>query len=386
MKNKGTLLRIITSTSVALVLSSFVSNPTVKAESNTSVSNESTIQKFIVDKNKLVKEIKIQKGDKVQFLIKSKVLNDEPITSIKLSDDIENVFDIDKNIEVYTPKDENTVRDSLNFKEDFNNITKQGVLKVNEDYENFEWIANNPNEIRGKTLYLVLNGTTKKDANYKKYTSDKGTLISNVAKEQINSQELTSNKVDVIIKSDADKKLLFLQNALAHQHISLDLLNEKKNKKATNINQIQQTSSKSEDVQNSNNKISNSHNKFTLNITSEEDDKDKNKDKDNKQAQDLNKPNEKDNDYNNTTNKNNAKNNNKDSLKKLTDNKEKEKTDKKVEKEDKAKEKSNKTSKEKVLPNIGMEDNIIFTLLGLLVSLISCTFLFKAYKNKKLGG
>ena len=52
MKNKGTLLRIITSTSVALVLSSFVSNPTVKAESNTSVSNESTIQKFIVDKNK----------------------------------------------------------------------------------------------------------------------------------------------------------------------------------------------------------------------------------------------------------------------------------------------------------------------------------------------
>ena len=338
------------------------------------------------DKNKLVKEIKIQKGDKVQFLIKSKVLNDEPITSIKLSDDIENVFDIDKNIEVYTPKDENTVRDSLNFKEDFNNITKQGVLKVNEDYENFEWIANNPNEIRGKTLYLVLNGTTKKDANYKKYTSDKGTLISNVAKEQINSQELTSNKVDVIIKSDADKKLLFLQNALAHQHISLDLLNEKKNKKATNINQIQQTSSKSEDVQNSNNKISNSHNKFTLNITSEEDDKDKNKDKDNKQAQDLNKPNEKDNDYNNTTNKNNAKNNNKDSLKKLTDNKEKEKTDKKVEKEDKAKEKSNKTSKEKVLPNTGMEDNIIFTLLGLLVSLISCTFLFKAYKNKKLGG
>lgn len=381
MKNKGTLLRIITSTSVALVLSSFVSNPTVKAESNTSVSNESTIQKFIVDKNKLVKEIKIQKGDKVQFLIKSKVLNDEPITSIKLSDDIENVFDIDKNIEVYTPKDENTVRDSLNFKEDFNNITKQGVLKVNEDYENFEWIANNPNELRGKTLYLVLNGTTKKDANYKKYTSDKDTLISNVAKEQINSQELTSNKVDVIIKSNADKKLLFLQNALAHQHISLDLLN-KDNKRATNINQIQQTSSKSEDVQNSNNKISNSHNKFTLNITSEEDDKDKNKDKDNKQAQDLNKPNEKDNDNNNTTNKNN----NKDSLKKLTDNKEKEKTDKKVEKEDKAKEKSNKTSKEKVLPNTGMEDNIIFTLLGLLVSLISCTFLFKAYKNKKLGG
>lgn len=386
MKNKGTLLRIITSTSVALVLSSFVSNPTVKAESNTSVSNESTIQKFIVDKNKLVKEIKIQKGDKVQFLIKSKVLNDEPITCIKLSDDIENVFDIDKNIEVYTPKDENTVRDSLNFKEDFNNITKQGVLKVNEDNESFEWIANNPNEFRGKTLYLIVNGTTKKDANYNKYTSDKGTLISNLAKEQINTQEITSNKVDVIIKSDADKKLLFLQNALAHQHISLDLLNEKKNKKATNINQIQQTSSKSEDVQNSNNKISNSHNKFTLNITSEEDDKDKNKDKDNKQAQDLNKPNEKDNDNNNTTNKNNEKNNNKDSLKKLTDNKEKEKTDKKVEKEDKAKEKSNKTSKEKVLPNTGMEDNIIFTLLGLLVSLISCTFLFKAYKNKKLGG
>ena len=35
------------------------------------------------------------------------------------------------------PKDETTVHDSLNFKEDFNNVTKQGVLKVNEDNESF---------------------------------------------------------------------------------------------------------------------------------------------------------------------------------------------------------------------------------------------------------
>ena len=41
-------------------------------------------------------------------------------------------------------------------------MTKQGVLKVNEDNESFEWIANNPNEFSGKTLYLVVKGTTKK--------------------------------------------------------------------------------------------------------------------------------------------------------------------------------------------------------------------------------
>ena len=163
MKNKRTLLKVITSTSVALLLSNLVMNSVVRAESNTSVSSyQTTIQKYIVNKNKLVKEIKINKGDKVQFLIKSKVLNNEPITSIKFSDDFENVFDIDKNVEVFIPKDETTVHDSLNFKEDFNNVTKQGVLKVNEDNESFEWIANNPNEFSGKTLYLVVKGTTKK--------------------------------------------------------------------------------------------------------------------------------------------------------------------------------------------------------------------------------
>ena len=46
-------------------------------------------------------------------------------------------------------------------------------------------------------------------------------------------------------------------------------------KKATNINQIQQTSSKSKDIQNSNNKVSNSNNKITLNITSDEYEKEK---------------------------------------------------------------------------------------------------------------
>ena len=97
MKNKRTLLKVITSTSVALLLSNLVMNSVVRAESNTSVSSyQTTIQKYIVNKNKLVKEIKINKGDKVQFLIKSKVLNNEPITSIKFSDDFENVFDIDK--------------------------------------------------------------------------------------------------------------------------------------------------------------------------------------------------------------------------------------------------------------------------------------------------
>ena len=68
MKNKRTLLKVITSTSVALLLSNLVMNSVVRAESNTSVSSyQTTIQKYIVNKNKLVKEIKINKGDKVQF-------------------------------------------------------------------------------------------------------------------------------------------------------------------------------------------------------------------------------------------------------------------------------------------------------------------------------
>ena len=380
MKNKRTLLKVITSTSVALLLSNLVMNSVVRAESNTSVSSyQTTIQKYIVNKNKLVKEIKIHKGDKVQFLIKSKVLNNEPITSIKFSDDFENVFDIDKNVEVFIPKDETTVHDSLNFKEDFNNVTKQGVLKVNEDNESFEWIANNPNEFSGKTLYLVVKGTTKKDADYKKYISDKLTSISDVAKEQINSQELTSNSVDVIIKPDSNKNLVFIQNALAHQHISLDLLNDKKNKKATNINQIQQTSSKSKDIQNSNNKVSNSNNKITLNITSDEYEKEK---KNSKQVQDSNKLVDKE--QKNTQNtKDLKKENTKDSSKNNLDFKDKEN----IKKDNNIKKATDKPTKEKLLPNTGMTDNITYVMVGLIISLGSSILLLKVaskhYKNRK---
>ncbi|MDU5653963.1 MAG: LPXTG cell wall anchor domain-containing protein [Staphylococcus epidermidis] len=380
MKNKRTLLKVITSTSVALLLSNLVMNSVVRAESNTSVSSyQTTIQKYIVNKNKLVKEIKINKGDKVQFLIKSKVLNNEPITSIKFSDDFENVFDIDKNVEVFIPKDETTVHDSLNFKEDFNNLTKQGVLKVNEDNESFEWIANNPNEFSGKTLYLVVKGTTKKDADYKKYISDKLTSISDVAKEQINSQELTSNSVDVIIKPDSNKNLVFIQNALAHQHISLDLLNDKKNKKATNINQIQQTSSKSKDIQNSNNKVSNSNNKITLNITSDEYEKEK---KNSKQVQDSNKLVDKE--QKNTQNtKDLKKENTKDSSKNNLDFKDKEN----IKKDNNIKKATDKPTKEKLLPNTGMTDNITYVMVGLIISLGSSILLLKVaskhYKNRK---
>ena len=68
MKNKRTLLKVITSTSVALLLSNLVMNSVVRAESNTSVSSyQTTIQKYIVNKTNWLKEIKINKGDKVQF-------------------------------------------------------------------------------------------------------------------------------------------------------------------------------------------------------------------------------------------------------------------------------------------------------------------------------
>ena len=59
MKNKRTLLKVITSTSVALLLSNLVMNSVVRAESNTSVSSyQTTIQKYIVNKNKLLKKLK----------------------------------------------------------------------------------------------------------------------------------------------------------------------------------------------------------------------------------------------------------------------------------------------------------------------------------------
>ncbi|MEW7700334.1 LPXTG cell wall anchor domain-containing protein [Staphylococcus aureus] len=386
MMKKGNLIKIISSMSVALMLSTLAVNPTVEAKTDNSTPNDTPIQKFILNKGKLVKNTKIKKGDKVKFLIKSELMSEQPITNFKITDDFENVFDIDKNIEVYIPKDDSTKQDSLNFKQDFINVTNEGVVNVNEDSENFEWIANNPDEFRGKTIYLLVNSTIKKDIDYKKFTSDKDILISNVAKEQINSKEFASNKVNLIIKSEPDSKLLFAQNELRSQYINLDLLNDKKNKKANNINQIQQTTSKSKDVENSNNKIRNSHNKVTLNITSEEIEKDRSN---NNQIQDSNKKNVID--HNNEIDEKIEK----DKKSEITNqNKKVENNDrltngggakdnKNVDTKTKIDKSSDKSLNQKTLPNTGMKDNIIFTILGSVIIFISCILLFRVYKNRK---
>lgn len=388
IKKKGVLTSVATTTSIAILLGNLALNPVAHAEeSNEKLTKQTAFQKFIIDKNnKTVDKIKVVKGDKVSFLIKTKLANDQPITKVKISDDIENVLDINKDIKVYVPKNEDTIQDSLDFKNNFNDITNQGTLKVNEEEESFDWVANNPNDLRGKTIYVLVNAKAKKSGDYNKYLSEKGIVISNSAKQQINSNEATSNKVDVVIKPTSDKNLELIQNALASQHISLDLLN-KDNKRATNINQIQQTSTKTEDIQDSNNKITNSHNKLTFNIESEEK-KEESNTKDAKNNED------KMNDKQDTTDKSDKQDSKKETETSQKDKKKQESDAKdKVSKDDKVKSKDKKddtskkddSKKEKVLPNTGTKDNIIFTMLGLLVTFIGSITLVKGIKSKKLG-
>ncbi|MCG1169231.1 LPXTG cell wall anchor domain-containing protein [Staphylococcus epidermidis] len=382
IKKKGVLTSVATTTSIAILLGNLALNQVAHAEeSNEKLTKQTAFQKFIIDKNnKTVDKIKVVKGDKVSFLIKTKLANNQPITKVKISDDIENVLDINKDIKVYVPKNEDTIKDSLDFKNNFNDITNQGRLKVNEEEESFDWVANNPNDLRGKTIYVLVNVKTKKSGDYHNYLSEKGIVISNSAKQQINSNEAISNKVDVVIKPTSDKNLEIIQNALASQHISLDLLN-KDNKRASNINQIQQTSTKAEDIQDSNNKITNSHNKLTFNIESEEKKEELN-------AKDANNNEDKMKNKQDTPDKSDKKDSKKETETNYKD-KEKQESDVKnnIFKDDKVKSKDTKddSKKEKVLPNTGTKDNIIFTMLGLLVTFIGSITLVKGIKSKKLG-
>lgn len=243
------------------------------------------IKKYILNKDhKLVEKLDLQKDENVDYVIEHHIGNGQDIKSLKLSDDLEDVLDINKDVKVYmkdstankatdnvagktavndkammttkenagktkeekakdvkkeTPveqskasnKTQQSNTENIDFTKGYKDITKEGTLKVDEEKEIYEWTAKDPKALQGKEIFVEVKAKVKKDAKLDKYTAQDVASIPNIADLIINDKDLRSNKVVVNKKVEkpqtpAPKKLPFtgIENTTKYSVIGLILI------------------------------------------------------------------------------------------------------------------------------------------------------------------
>ena len=79
-------------------------------------------------------------------------------------------------------------------------------MTVDEDKESFNWKAKDPKSLKGKKVYIEVNGKIKEDADLSKYEKDGKALIPNVSKMKLDDDETESNKVLTGVPEKEDPK------------------------------------------------------------------------------------------------------------------------------------------------------------------------------------
>ncbi|MFP4981967.1 LPXTG cell wall anchor domain-containing protein [Staphylococcus pseudintermedius] len=226
------------------------------------------IKKYILNKDhKLVEKLDLQKDENVDYVIEHQIGNEQEIKTLKLTDDLEDALDINKDVKVYMKEDSSTTENkeiktevgkekaenkaveskktnadnqkvpasnkeqSIVFTKGYKDITKEGTLKVDEEKEIYEWTAKDPKALQGKEIFVEVKAKVKKDAKLDKYTAQDVASIPNIADLIINDKDLRSNKVVVNKKVEkpqppAPKKLPFtgIENTTKYSVIGFILL------------------------------------------------------------------------------------------------------------------------------------------------------------------
>ena len=157
-----------------------------------------TITKSIVQDGTEVKESKVADNQTVVYRINTQVTNAN-VTSLVIKDQLEAPITLQDAVVAYNGHD----------------VTSQGTLSL--DNNTFKWVANNPNDWRGKRLVIGLQGRftmTNKVIPYLDKASNTY-RIPNLAHIVVNGKDLPSNKVVVVpnmVQPSADKFIIKSNN------------------------------------------------------------------------------------------------------------------------------------------------------------------------------
>ena len=155
---------------------------------------DQTPVKSVLDKDGKETELTSgKKGEKVSFTVKNTAPYAAKGQSVTLSDDLENVLDLQ----------EKEVKVEVKNGDQWEDITSQGTFKNNADEEIVSWTLADGSVLAGKEYRMTITGTLKKDADYSAYMDKTGNiLIPNVAKETIGTKEKATNQVQVAVQQE----------------------------------------------------------------------------------------------------------------------------------------------------------------------------------------
>ncbi|EOW2622025.1 isopeptide-forming domain-containing fimbrial protein, partial [Enterococcus hirae] len=150
--------------------------------------------KSVLDKNGKETELTSgKKGENVSFTVKNTAPYASKGQSVTLSDDLENVLDLQ----------EKEVKVEVKNGDQWEDITSQGTFTNNAEEEIVSWTLADGSVLAGKEYRMTITGTLKKDVDYSAYMDKTGNiLIPNVAKETIGTKEKATNQVQVAVQQE----------------------------------------------------------------------------------------------------------------------------------------------------------------------------------------
>lgn len=155
---------------------------------------DQTPVKSVLDKDGKETELTSgKKGEKVSFTVKNTAPYAAKGQAVTLSDDLENVLDLQ----------EKEVKVEVKNGDQWEDITSQGTFANNAEEEIVSWTLADGSVLAGKEYRMTIVGTLKKDVDYSAYMDKTGNiLIPNVAKETIGTQEKATNQVQVAVQQE----------------------------------------------------------------------------------------------------------------------------------------------------------------------------------------
>lgn len=138
-----------------------------------------TPMKERTDKGLTQKVVNLTPKDKHGYEIDFQVQNTDTVTSLILSDDLDDAFNLD-DVKVFR---------------DGKDVTKQGALKIDDKKESFTWTATKPEAFIGALLTVKIDATLKEGVDYKNNTYDNVIDMNNVAEMEVNGLVTESNPV-----------------------------------------------------------------------------------------------------------------------------------------------------------------------------------------------
>ncbi|EUJ33139.1 hypothetical protein MFLO_04330 [Listeria floridensis FSL S10-1187] len=142
------------------------------------------LQKKIVENGQLVDQNQTTQEKTYQYRLDYTIPNDIPYEKMEVGDTLEAVLNL-KGVKVLDEKDKD--------------ITEEGTLTVDVEKNSFSWSPTDTEDFSGKSFYVLIDASVKKDSDLSKYKKEGVYVIPNKAYLSLNEDKQETNQVTTLV-------------------------------------------------------------------------------------------------------------------------------------------------------------------------------------------